>query len=126
MRLVDSCGWLEFFTDGPLAEVYSREVSGNPQEILIPTVVLHEVYKFLLRNAGEETAVLCLGQMSACRVEDLDQVLALQSADLAIKHKLAFADSIVLATALHFGAEVVTSDADLEGLPSVRFLPKKR
>jgi predicted nucleic acid-binding protein len=35
------------------------------------------------------------------------------------------ADAIVLATASREGAELVTSDIDLKGLPSVRFIPKK-
>jgi len=49
----------------------------------------------------------------------------LEGADLAVRHTLAMADAIVLATASREGAELVTSDADLKGLPSVRFLPKK-
>jgi predicted nucleic acid-binding protein len=35
------------------------------------------------------------------------------------------ADAIVLATASREGAELVTSDTDLKGLPPVRFIPKK-
>ena len=38
---------------------------------------------------------------------------------------LAMADAIILASALSTGAELVTSDSDLKGLPSVRYLPKK-
>lgn len=49
----------------------------------------------------------------------------LEGADLAVRHKLAMADAIVLAIASREGAELVTSDADLKGLPSVRFIPKK-
>jgi predicted nucleic acid-binding protein len=63
--------------------------------------------------------------MTSCRIVDLDAVIALEGADLAVRHKLAMADAIVLATASREGAELVTSDADLKGLPSVRFIPKK-
>ena len=125
MRLVDSCGWLEFFTGGPLADAYATELSVPSDEIVVPTVVLHEVYKFLLRTAGEETALQCAGRMSDCRVLVFDQTLALESADLASKYGLAMADAIILASALSAEAELVTSDADLKGLPSVRYLPKK-
>ncbi|HEY3491179.1 MAG TPA: hypothetical protein VGK27_13815 [Candidatus Deferrimicrobiaceae bacterium] len=62
MRLVDSCGWLGFFSDGSLAEVYARELSAPPEEIVVPSIVLHEVYKFLLRTAGEEIALQCAGR----------------------------------------------------------------
>ena len=123
-RLVDSCGWLEFFTNGPLADSYAPELAAPPERIVVPTIVLYEVYKFLLRSAGEETAVRCAGRMSACRVVELDVVLALEGADLAVRYRLAMADALVLATALREGAEVVTSDADLKGLPSVRFIRK--
>ncbi|RJP18038.1 MAG: type II toxin-antitoxin system VapC family toxin [Deltaproteobacteria bacterium] len=123
MRLVDSCGWIEFFTNGPSADEYASELSASPERIVVPTVVLHEVYKFLLRNAGEETALRCAGRMTSCRL--FDALIALEGADLAVRHKLAMAGAIVLATASREGAELVTSDADLQGLPSVRFLPKK-
>ena len=63
--------------------------------------------------------------MTSCRIVDFDAGIALEGADLAVRHKLAMADAIVLATASREGAELVTSDADLKGLPSVRFLPKK-
>ena len=125
MRLVDSCGWIEFFTNGPSADEYATELSAPPERIVVPTVVLHEVYKFLLRTAGEETALRCAARMTTCRIVDLDSVIALEGADLAVRHKLAMADAIVLATAPREGAELVTSDADLKGLPSVRFIPKK-
>ena len=46
MYLVDSCGWLEWFTEGPLAEEYRPYLEKN-DELLIPAIVLYEVYKVL-------------------------------------------------------------------------------
>ena len=50
MHIVDSCGWLEWFTDGNLAERYEQCLA-EVDRILIPGVVLYEVYKILKRPA---------------------------------------------------------------------------
>jgi hypothetical protein len=42
--LLDSSGWIEFFTGGPLADRYSGYFSSR-YEIITPTIVLYEVYK---------------------------------------------------------------------------------
>jgi predicted nucleic acid-binding protein len=123
MYLVDSCGWLEWFTDGKLAETY-RQYLQQPEELLVPSIVLHEVYKVLKREVGEEKALMAAGHMKTAEVVDLDEVLALKAADLAILHHLAMADAIVYATGIYHNCEIVTTDTDLKGLPGVLFIPK--
>ncbi len=123
MRVIDSSGWLEWFTDGPLAGQYRRFLE-NPREILLPAVVIYEVYKVLKRERGEETALLALGQMQQSEVVALDATVALRAADLSLQHGLAMADAIVYATARANNCELVTSDADLKGLTDVVFFPK--
>jgi len=122
MRLIDSCGWLEFFTDGLRAAPYEKELTGKPEDILVPSIVIYEVYKFLLRTSGEETAIRCTGHMSQCEVVDLDVSLAIESAETSVEHNLAMADAIVYATSRRFKAKLVTSDADLKGLQNVNFI----
>lgn len=126
MRLVDTCGWLEFFTAGPLADAYEPMICSGTRRLLVPTLVLYETYKFLRRTAGEDIALQAVTQQRICRVIDLDVTLALEAAELSLQHRLAMADAIVYATAQHFGAELVTSDTDLKPLPGVRFIPKKK
>jgi len=123
MILVDSSGWLEFFADGPLAVEYERYLS-KTSSIVTPTVVLHEVYKVIKRERGEEDALVAAAQMSQTRLVPLTDSLALTAADLGLEHKLAMADSIVYATAQSLGAELVTSDADFSALPGVTYLSK--
>lgn len=125
MRVVDSSGWLEWFTDGPIAENY-RAFLEKPSDILIPTIVIYEVYNVLKRSVSEETALLAVGQMRQSEVVEIDAALALHSADLALRHRLAMADAMVYATARLHGAELVTSDADLKGLEGVTYLSKSR
>lgn len=57
-------------------------------------------------------------------VADLDTANALLAADLSAKHRLATADAIIYATALAFGADLLTCDRHLESLANVRFIPK--
>ena len=122
MKLVDSCGWLEFFTDGPLGSAHGKELASKPEEILVPSIVLYEVYKFLLRTSGEETAIRCTAHMTQCRVVDLDATLALESAETSIANNLAMADAIVYATSRKYDAPLITSDTDLKGLEGVKFV----
>ena len=116
MILVDSSGWVEYFTDGPLADEFARYLE-NLAEVVTPTIVIFEVYRVIRRQRPEETAIAAVAQMQKTQVVDLDQFLALTAADLSIEHSLAMADAIVYATARHHGVQVVTTDTDFQGLP---------
>ena len=116
--LLDSSGWIEFFTGGPLAERYASYLSPR-YNLITPTIVLYEVYKKIKRERGEETALLFAGRLSATRVIPLTDSIAFLAADLSLRHGLAMADAIVYATAKDQEAEVVTGDADLKDLPGV-------
>jgi predicted nucleic acid-binding protein len=119
--LLDSSGWIEFFTDGPLADRYAQYLAPKYQ-LITPTIVLYEVYKKIKRERGEETALLFAGRLSATEVIQLTESIALLAADLSLRHGLAMADAIVYATARDQEAEVVTGDADLKSLPGVVYV----
>ena len=118
---MDSSGWIEFFTGGPLAERYGSYLSPRYQ-LITPTIVLYEVYKKIKRERGEETALLFAGRLSATQVIPLTDSIAFLAADLSLRHGLAMADAIVYATAKDQEAEVVTGDADLKNLPGVVYV----
>jgi predicted nucleic acid-binding protein len=122
MVLIDSCGWLEYFTNGPLASDYAALIE-SAERPLVPVIVLYEVYRFLRRTHGEATALLAAAQLYKGEVADLNAALVLEAADLSLDHGLAMADALVCATARHHVTELVTSDADFEGLPGVRLIP---
>jgi predicted nucleic acid-binding protein len=122
--LVDSSGWLEFLTDGPLADQYAARLR-QPAAVITPTIVMYEVYKHSRRLRGEEGALDAVAAMQKTRVVPLNDELALVAADLSIEHKLAMADAIILATARLHEAEVVTSDVDFDGVPGVTYIPKR-
>jgi predicted nucleic acid-binding protein len=124
MVIVDSCGWLEWFTAGKLADRYQRHLA-DQDNILVPTIILYEVYKVLKRAAGEEKALLAVGYMKNSPVIALNETLALTAADIALKERLAMADAIIVATARAHQCEIVTSDADLKDQPGVIYIAKK-
>ncbi|HXX75803.1 MAG TPA: type II toxin-antitoxin system VapC family toxin [Nitrospiraceae bacterium] len=119
--LLDSSGWIEFFTGGPLSEQYAAYLTPRYQ-LITPTVVLYEVYKKIKREQGEETALLFAGRLNATQVIPLTESIAFLAADLSLRHGLAMADAIVYATAKDQEAEVITSDADLKDLPGVVYV----
>jgi len=121
--VIDSSGWIEFFTDGPLADDYARRLR-NLSSIVTPVIVIYEVYKRLKRELSEDDGVVAVSAMQRTQVVAIDQETALSAADLSLEHGLAMADAMVLATALKFHAELVTSDRDFEQIPGVTYLPK--
>ncbi|MCB2170733.1 MAG: type II toxin-antitoxin system VapC family toxin [Deltaproteobacteria bacterium] len=123
MVIVDSCGWLEWFSGGKLADRYEMYLA-DQKNMLMPAIVLYEVYKILKREVGEEKALLAAGYMKNSPVIPVDEVLALAAADIALQEKLAMADAIVVATARLNHCTVITSDADLENQPCVKFIAK--
>jgi len=117
--LVDSSGWIEYFTDGALADQFAHYLE-SPAEVVTPTIVIFEVYRVIRRQRSEEVATAAVAQMQKTSVVELDQFLALTAADASIEHGLAMADAIVYATAQVKGVDLVTTDADFEGLSGAR------
>ena len=124
MIIVDSCGWLEWFTDGKLADQY-KEYIATPENILMPVIILYEVYKILKREVGEEKALLAVGYMQNSSIIPFDDTLALAAADIALHEKLAMADAIIVASSRAHNCRIITSDADFKDQANVDYIPKK-
>ncbi len=124
MIIVDSCGWLEWFTDGILADKYKEHLA-DTENILMPAIILYEVYKILKREVGEEKALLAAGYMKNSQVIPLDDTLALAAADIALYEKLAMADAIIVVTSRAHNCKIISSDVDLKGQVNVDYIPKK-
>ncbi len=123
MNVLDSSAWLECFADGPNAKRF-LPVLANPAELLVPVIVLYEVFKRLLQQQPVEAAVRAVAQMQEVELVPLTPEVALLAADLSIAHHLPMADSMILATARMHDAELWTQDADFAGLDNVRYFPK--
>ena len=62
MNVVDSSGWLEYYTGGPNAAFF-RPVIESDENVIVPTVSIYEVFRHVLRNVGEEDALVAVGAM---------------------------------------------------------------
>lgn len=85
--------------------------------MLVSAIEIYEVYKVIRRDLSEERALEAVSALRRATIVPVDASLALEAADISLERGLAMADSIVYATAKRYGARLVTTDADFEGLP---------
>jgi predicted nucleic acid-binding protein len=124
MNLVDTSAWLEFFTGGKNAAHFQPAIT-DTRKLLIPTIVLYEVFKKLLKEQSEGAALEYIGHMTTGNIADLDMEISLLAGKISKERRLAMADSIILATAQKHSATVWTQDADFKDIPGVKYFPKK-
>jgi predicted nucleic acid-binding protein len=55
----------------------------------------------------------------------IDTRLSLYAADMALQHRLSFADAIIYASAIQFDVPLITADDHFKDLPEVIFFSKK-
>ena len=123
MNVVDSSGWIEYFNGGPNAKFFQSAIL-DTDELVVPTMVLLEVYKHVRRHQGREEALQAIAGMTQGRVHDLDETLALVAGEIGVEQGLPLADSVILATARIHEATLWTQDSDFEGLELVKFRAK--
>ena len=123
MNVVDSSGWIEFFTAGASGLLF-KPVLEQRDKLLVPTINIYEVHKVLSRKLPAGAVQSCLDVMRQGRVLDLTDKRAVAAADIAAKHKLAMADAVIYSMAIEFDATLWTQDVDYEGLAGVKFFPK--
>ncbi|MDZ7829347.1 MAG: type II toxin-antitoxin system VapC family toxin [Halofilum sp. (in: g-proteobacteria)] len=116
--LVDTCGWIEWLVDGPLAETFGEHLA-QPGELIVPTSVQFELYKWVKRERDESRALEVIALTEEAHVMPLSTSMALSAGDLALSHRLSFADALIYATARRAGASLVTCDDHFDGLEGV-------
>jgi len=124
VNVVDSSGWLEYFTEGKNARYFDAPIADVAQ-LLVPVICIYEVFKVVCQRAGEDKAIRAIAHMKEAEVVDISEQIALGAAQIAISENLAMADSMILATARTRNATLWTLDADFEGIPGVRFYRKR-
>ena len=118
MILIDSSGWIEFFSQGSRALKYANYLKDLSQ-IITPTVVIYEVYKKIKKERTEEEALLAVSLMKKTSIIPIEESIALLAADLSLKHTLPMADAMVYATAMENDADLITSDSHFTELEKV-------
>ena len=123
MNLVDSSGWLEYFTDDKNAEFFAPIIE-NTAEIIISVINLYEVYKKISSEKDENEAIQAVALMQQSKVIDVTNSISILAAKLSIKFKIPMADSIIYATARIYDAIVWTQDSDFKDLEGVKYFKK--
>lgn len=97
-----------------LKQKTSRKMAELQRETaIVPTIVLHEIYKFMFENVRKDVAQLRVNSIlaSGFRIVDLTTRIALTSANLRCQYRaLPTADSIVVATSIETKSRRVLSD----------------
>lgn len=123
MILIDTCGWIEWLTDGILADKYEPYMQ-EVESIIVPTSVQFELYKWVNRVKNKQEALKVIALTEQGKVIPLTTSLALLAGDLAREYKLSFADAIIYATAQNEQVELITSDDHFMELPKVVYFKK--
>lgn len=118
-NVVDSSGWLEYFTDSDRAPLFASAIE-DAENLFVPVISIYEVFKKVLRERGEDDALQVASMMQCGRLIDLDCALAMEAA----RHPLPLADSLIYAAAMRHEAALWTQDEHFKGFPNVRFFPR--
>jgi predicted nucleic acid-binding protein len=122
MNLVDSSGWLSFFANTKNATRFAPPLQAR-NRLIVPTIVMYEVCKVLLREKGEEAAIFAQAYMQEGNVVTLTADLAVNASAISINRRLPMADSIILSTALAHQATLWTQDVHFKRMTNVRYFP---
>lgn len=125
MNIIDSSAWLEYFSDGPNADVFSSPIE-NENLLIVPVITVYEVFKVVLRESSENNALQAVAAMKKGRMVDLNLSLSMEASRLSLLHKLPMADSIILATANRYNCTLWTQDADFKEIKGVNYFPKRK
>ena len=123
MNIVDSSCWLEYLMDTETGTDIASIIE-NPDELVVPTIILFEVYKKLLVEKGEGYASEVISYMQTGKIIELNASLSLSAAQISLKHKLPMADSIIYAVSLQHTAVIFTCDQHFKDIPDVHYFPK--
>lgn len=123
MNIVDSSGWIEYFTEGGNADFFAPSIH-DVDRLIVPTICIYEVFKRLLVERDEDSALLSVGLMSHGREVELDRKIASNAAQISHELKLAMADSVILATARAFNATLWTQDEHFKDIEGVKYIEK--
>jgi toxin FitB len=125
MNLVDSCGWLEYFADASGAVFFAPAIE-KTAELIVPTICLYEVFKRVLEQRGEDSAIEAVALMRQGQVAEINEAIALNAARLSHTLKMPMADSMILATAQDHQATIWTQDSHFAQIKGVRFRAYKK
>lgn len=123
MNLVDSSGWLEYFSGGENADFFTSAIE-DINNLIVSTINIYEVFKKVLVEKDENAALQVIAVMQQAEVKDINSQISLFAARLSYENKLPMADSLILATARANKAILWTQDSDFKDFSDVQYIEK--
>jgi predicted nucleic acid-binding protein len=123
LNLVDSSGWLEYFTDGKNADKFAAVIE-NTERLMVSAINIYEVYKKVIGQRDEDAALEAVAAMQQAKVIEVTSSIAMQAAKFSHIFKIPLADSIIYITARDNNAVVWTQDADFKDMEGVKYFEK--
>ena len=73
MNIIDSSGWLEYFSDGPNANFFLEPLR-DTASLIVPVITIYEVFKVVLRESTENEAFQAVAAMQKGKIIDLNAI----------------------------------------------------
>ena len=124
MNVVDTSGWLEYFTESANAAFFAPAIE-DTEHLIVPVICIYEVFKKVLQSQGQAMAEVHVADLVKGKVVDVETSLAMSAAMLSAELKLPMADSLILAVAREQQATLWTQDEHFKGMPGVQYIEKK-
>ena len=124
MNVVDTSGWLEYFADTVNAKNFENAIL-DTENLLVPVVVIYEVFKKVLNEFNEDKALTVIGHMKMGKVINIDEDIAINAAKISAAKKMPMADSLIYSIALKHTAIIYTQDSHFENLEFVKYFNKE-
>lgn len=115
--LLDTSAVLTLIEDEPGANRVKQIFS--QKNVLLPWVVLMEIYYMTLYEKGGEEAEIRFAMLRHSTAEivwEMNEVVTLRAAKIKSGNKLSFSDAVIASIAVHHGAVLVHKDPEYEQL----------
>ena len=123
MNVVDSSGWLEYFSAGPNANFFAPVIK-DTVHLIVPVICVYEVFKRILQQQGLSAAETNIADLYNGELVSLTPSLAISAAVISDKLKLPMADSFILAVARAYQAVLWTQDEHFMDVEGVQYIAK--
>jgi len=123
LNLVDSSGWLEYFSDSRNARIFAAVIE-DTENLIISSLNIYEVYKKVILNNNEDSAIEAAAVMQKGKVAEVSFSIAMQAAKFSYIFKLPMADCIIYITARENNAVVWTQDSHFKELEGVEYISR--
>ncbi len=122
-NIVDSSAWLEYFAGTKNGHNFSTAIE-DLENLIVPSVVLFEVFKKILIEKDETEAINKTAHMRLGKVIEIDSDIAILSAKIGHEMGLRAMDSIIYAIAWLNNSTLWTQDADFKNFDGVKYFQK--